>query len=83
MTGKDGHCVEPLPCEEQTRLRHLHAAVVAVLGAVEEHSKVHGSGEEVSDVSLCHRVRNAVEDLIGILDVRDGLRSELSSRSDT
>ena len=83
VTGENGHCVEPLPWKEQTRLRHLHTAVVAVLAAVEEHSEVHGSGEEVSDVSLCHWVRNAVEDLIGILDVRDGLRSELSCGPNT
>ena len=83
MSGKDGHGVEPLSCKEQTRLGHLHTAVVAVLASVEEHPEIHGSGEEVSDVRLCHWIRDEIEDLIGVLDVRDGLRSELSGRPDT
>ena len=82
MSGKDGHGVEPLSCKEQARLGHLHTAVVAVLASVEEHPEIHGSGEEVSDVRLCHWIRDAIEHLIGVLDVRDGFRSELSGAPD-
>ena len=83
MSGKDGHGVQSLSCKEQTRLGHLHTAVVAVLAAVEEHSEVQGSGEEVSDVRLCHRIRGEEEHLVGVLDVRDSLRCELSGGPDT
>ena len=83
VAGKDGHGVEPLSCKEETRLGHLDTAVVAVLAVVEEHPEIQGSGEEVSDVRLCHRIRTEEEYLVGVLDVRDGLRSELSSGPDT
>ncbi len=83
MAVEDADNMQSSTGEVEARLRHLHVRVIALLVVGVEDVQVEGVGAKVSDVDFGGGVGHAVEDLVGALDVRDGLEGEVTDALDS
>ena len=82
MAVEDADNVQPATGEVEARLGHLHVRIIAFLVVGVEYVQIESVRAEVSDEDFGGRVGNAVEDFVGVPDVRHSLEGEVADALD-
>ena len=82
MTVEDADNVQPTAGEVEARFGHLHVRIVAFLVVGVEYVQIESVGAKVSDEDFGGRVGDAVEDFVGVFDVRHSLQGKVAGALD-